>query len=235
MLRRLRLERSTCRKRLGRQSPRREQMAFCYQIRHQRRSSSARSLARREKGCASTMRARTAAAMLAPATRMRVQRRQCIRKVVIWDARCPAGHAVCGQLLQPGGASPAGPALAHGAASATSAGQERCGCDARPLAEIARSPPVHRGLRGRHGQLWADGFLMTAAPMAMVGCGHSVGEAAMGIQWHVLAMFVPSFFTGKLIARFWQAPHRGSGHADDCHGQHACLAGSGAVSLSGAR
>jgi|UPI00039FBA14 hypothetical protein len=58
---------------------------------------------------------------------------------------------------------------------------------------------------------------------------------AMGIQWHVLAMFVPSFFTGKLIARFWQAPHRGSGHADDCHGQHACLAGSGAVSLSGAR
>ena len=43
---------------------------------------------------------------------------------------------------------------------------------------------------------------MTAAPMAMVGCGHSVGEAAMGIQWHVLAMFAPSFVTGRLIARF---------------------------------
>jgi len=45
-------------------------------------------------------------------------------------------------------------------------------------------------------------FLMTAAPMAMVGCGHSVGEAALGIQWHVLAMFAPSFVTGKLIARY---------------------------------
>ena len=47
-------------------------------------------------------------------------------------------------------------------------------------------------------------FLMTAAPMAMVGCGHSVGEAALGIQWHVLAMFGPSFFTGRLIGRFGQ-------------------------------
>jgi len=42
--------------------------------------------------------------------------------------------------------------------------------------------------------------------MAMEGCGHSVGEAAMGIQWHVLAMFVPSFFTGKLIARHGKQP-----------------------------
>lgn len=45
-------------------------------------------------------------------------------------------------------------------------------------------------------------FLMTATPMAMVGCGHTVGEAALGIQWHVLAMFGPSFFTGRLIARY---------------------------------
>jgi len=37
-------------------------------------------------------------------------------------------------------------------------------------------------------------FVMTAAPVAMVGCGHTVGEAALGIQWHVLAMFGPSFF-----------------------------------------
>jgi len=43
---------------------------------------------------------------------------------------------------------------------------------------------------------------MTAAPMAMVACGHSVGDATLGIQWHVLAMFGPSFFTGRLIARF---------------------------------
>ena len=45
-------------------------------------------------------------------------------------------------------------------------------------------------------------FVMTAAPIAMVGCGHTVGHAALGIQWHVLGMFAPSFITGKLIERF---------------------------------
>ncbi|SMO97745.1 MFS transporter [Paracoccus laeviglucosivorans] len=45
-------------------------------------------------------------------------------------------------------------------------------------------------------------FVMTAAPMAMVGHGHSVDHAAHGIQWHVLAMFAPSILTGRLIARF---------------------------------
>lgn len=48
-------------------------------------------------------------------------------------------------------------------------------------------------------------FIMTAAPIAMVDNGHAVHHAALGIQWHVLAMFAPSFFTGKLIARFGKA------------------------------
>lgn len=48
-------------------------------------------------------------------------------------------------------------------------------------------------------------FIMTAAPIAMVDHGHGVQQAALGIQWHVLAMFAPSFFTGKLIARFGKA------------------------------
>ena len=43
-------------------------------------------------------------------------------------------------------------------------------------------------------------FVMTAAPLAIVGCGFGVAEAAVGIQWHVLAMVVPSLFTGKLIS-----------------------------------
>lgn len=45
-------------------------------------------------------------------------------------------------------------------------------------------------------------LVMTATPLAMVGCGHSSDLAVLGIQWHVLAMFVPSFFTGNLINRF---------------------------------
>lgn len=45
-------------------------------------------------------------------------------------------------------------------------------------------------------------FLMTAAPLAMVGCGLPIETAALGISWHILAMFGPAFFTGRLIERF---------------------------------
>jgi MFS family permease len=45
-------------------------------------------------------------------------------------------------------------------------------------------------------------FVMTAAPLAMVECGHSIGTAALGIQWHILAMYGPSFVTGRLLDRF---------------------------------
>jgi MFS family permease len=45
-------------------------------------------------------------------------------------------------------------------------------------------------------------LMMTAAPVAMVGCGFTKDDAKWVIQWHVLAMFVPSFFTGQLINRF---------------------------------
>lgn len=48
-------------------------------------------------------------------------------------------------------------------------------------------------------------FIMTAAPIAMVSHGHHVNDAALGIQWHVLAMFAPSFVTGKLIERYGRA------------------------------
>jgi MFS family permease len=45
-------------------------------------------------------------------------------------------------------------------------------------------------------------LVMTATPLAMIACGLSQTDAALGIQWHVLAMFGPSFFTGNLIARY---------------------------------
>jgi hypothetical protein len=35
-------------------------------------------------------------------------------------------------------------------------------------------------------------LLMTSAPLAMVMCNHSVGEAALGIQWHMMGIFVPA-------------------------------------------
>lgn len=68
-------------------------------------------------------------------------------------------------------------------------------------------------------------FVMTAAPMAMVGSGHSIDSATWGIQWHVLAMFAPSLVTGRLIGRFGKERVTAIGLA--------ILAGSGGVALSG--
>lgn len=45
-------------------------------------------------------------------------------------------------------------------------------------------------------------FMMTASPLAMVGTGHSHSQAALGIQWHIVAMYFPSFFTGNLIVKY---------------------------------
>ena len=45
-------------------------------------------------------------------------------------------------------------------------------------------------------------LLMTSAPLAMVMCNHSITDATLGLQWHVLGMYLPSFFTGSLIVRF---------------------------------
>jgi len=44
-------------------------------------------------------------------------------------------------------------------------------------------------------------LMMTSAPLAMVMYDHSIGDAALGIQWHAIGMYAPSFFTGALIAR----------------------------------
>lgn len=45
-------------------------------------------------------------------------------------------------------------------------------------------------------------LVMTSTPLAVVGCGFSKENAADIVSGHVLAMFIPSFFTGHLIARF---------------------------------
>jgi hypothetical protein len=45
-------------------------------------------------------------------------------------------------------------------------------------------------------------YVMTAAPLAIVACGHAPGIAAAGIQWHLVAMFAPALATGFLHRRF---------------------------------
>jgi MFS family permease len=72
----------------------------------------------------------------------------------------------------------------------------------RPLAEIVRAPRFIVAVACGMASYAMMNMLMTSAPLAMVGCGHSVTDATLGIQWHVLAMYAPSFVTGGLIARF---------------------------------
>ena len=72
----------------------------------------------------------------------------------------------------------------------------------RPLAVIVRQPLfVVAVLAGAVSYLLMN-FLMTAAPLAMHLSGHSRETANTGLQWHVIAMYAPSFFTGRLIERF---------------------------------
>nr|WP_274709126.1 MFS transporter [Nitratireductor luteus] len=73
---------------------------------------------------------------------------------------------------------------------------------ARPLSQILRQPRFLVALLCGVGTFALMSFVMTGAPLAMVGCGFSPDEATMGISWHVVAMYAPSFVTGSLIARF---------------------------------
>jgi len=71
----------------------------------------------------------------------------------------------------------------------------------RPLGEIIRTPRfIAAAICGAvsYGMM---NLVMTSTPLAMLACDHSVTDATLGLQWHVLAMFIPSFFTGSLIAR----------------------------------
>lgn len=72
----------------------------------------------------------------------------------------------------------------------------------RPLHTIVRQPRFIVAVVAGLASYGVMSFVMTAAPVAMIGCGHSVATAALGIQWHILAMFGPSFVTGRLIGRF---------------------------------
>jgi predicted MFS family arabinose efflux permease len=72
----------------------------------------------------------------------------------------------------------------------------------RPLREIALQPRFITAVACGMIAYSMMNLVMTSAPLAMKMCGLPLSDANWGIQWHVLAMFGPSFFTGSLIARF---------------------------------
>ena len=79
------------------------------------------------------------------------------------------------------------------------AGQQGSG---RPLAEIARQPAFVVAVLAAALGYGTMNLLMAATPLAMDICGLPFGDAAFVLQWHVLGMYGPSFFTGSLIKRF---------------------------------
>ncbi|MBN9216680.1 MAG: MFS transporter [Mesorhizobium sp.] len=97
--------------------------------------------------------------------------------------------------------------------------------DTRPLSEIVTRPRFVAALFCAVGSYALMSFVMTGAPLAMVGCGLSEDNATLGISWHVMAMFGPSFFTGSLIHRFGAERIVATGLV--------LLIGCGAVALSG--
>ncbi|GAB3359449.1 MULTISPECIES: MFS transporter [Giesbergeria] len=74
--------------------------------------------------------------------------------------------------------------------------------EGRPIRLIVRQPEFITAVTCGVVSYLLMNFLMTAAPLAMRMCGLSQESANLGVQWHVIAMYAPSFFTGQLITRF---------------------------------
>lgn len=83
----------------------------------------------------------------------------------------------------------------------------------RPLGQIMRQPVfIVAAVAGSLGY-GVMNLLMAATPIAMQICGLSFPDVAMVLEWHVIGMFAPGFFTGHLIKRFGTLPVMGVGLA----------------------
>lgn len=95
----------------------------------------------------------------------------------------------------------------------------------RSRAELLRDPVILVAMICGMVSYALMNLVMTSAPLAIVGCGFAPTHAADVVSAHVVAMYLPSFFTGSLIARFGARPIVGVGLA--------ILACAGAVSMTG--
>lgn len=86
------------------------------------------------------------------------------------------------------------PAVAQAADGAASQG--------RPLGALLREPAFFVATLGAALGYGVMNLLMAATPLAMQVCGYDFADAAFVLEWHVIGMFAPGFFTGHLIKRF---------------------------------
>ncbi|MCF8156668.1 MAG: MFS transporter [Rhodoferax sp.] len=95
----------------------------------------------------------------------------------------------------------------------------------RPLSEIMRQPVFMVACASAALGYGVMNLLMAATPLAMQQCGLSFDDAALVLEWHVIGMFAPGFFTGGWIKRFGALPVMATGVALNL----ACIA----IALSG--
>lgn len=72
----------------------------------------------------------------------------------------------------------------------------------RPLGEIMRSPVFMVSAIAAAASYGVMNLLMAATPLAMDLCGMPFSDTALVLEWHVIGMFAPGFFTGHLLRRF---------------------------------
>jgi MFS family permease len=72
----------------------------------------------------------------------------------------------------------------------------------RPLREIMAQPVFIVSAAAAALSYGVMNLLMAATPLAMQVCGYAFSDAALVLEWHVIGMFAPGFFTGHLIKKF---------------------------------
>ncbi|MFM8691989.1 MAG: MFS transporter [Limnohabitans sp.] len=110
-----------------------------------------------------------------------------------------AGVAVLGMVVMGFIRFPAVPARKSGASGG------------RPLIDIMRQPIFMVAAAAAALGYGVMNLLMAATPLAMQVCGYAFSDAALVLEWHVIGMFAPGFFTGTLIKRFGALPIMGLG------------------------
>ncbi|WP_112309422.1 MFS transporter [Pseudogemmobacter bohemicus] len=95
----------------------------------------------------------------------------------------------------------------------------------RSRSELIRTPVIAVSMICATVSYALMNLVMTSSPLAVVGCGYQTADASNIVSAHVLAMYLPSFFTGHLIARFGVEKIIATGLF--------ILAGAGAVAMTG--
>ena len=117
-----------------------------------------------------------------------------------WGRDWIAGEGFVGSYLAQGALSLAALGLLAGLRLPRASAPQ--GGPARPLREILAQPVLRVSVFGAAIGYAVMIMVMTATPLAILGCGLPGSSVTPVIQWHVVGMFAPSFFTGSLIQRY---------------------------------